>query len=197
MIDPGKAIKKTNVARPRAVAPARAIVGGVVFGLAFGFLLQKGGVGTYHILIGQLLFQDWTVVKIMATAVAVGMGGIFTLHYFAKVNLHIKPTKLGPNVVGGLLFGLGFALIGYCPGTAASALGQGSWDAIFGMAGLIAGSWLYAEMSGALKSTIEKWGDFGKLTLFDVLPLPRGALVASVTMMLAGLLITLEVLNAP
>ena len=67
--------------------------------------------------------------KIMLTAIVVGMIGIFTLHHFAKVNLHIKPTKLGPNIVGGLLFGVGFALIGYCPGTAAAAVGQGSWDA--------------------------------------------------------------------
>ena len=123
---------------------------------------QKGGVGTYHILIGQLLFQDWTVVKIMATAVAVGMVGIFTLHQFAKVNLHIKPTKLGPNVLGGLLFGVGFALIGYCPGTVAAALGQGNWDALFAMAGLVAGSWIYAEASGFLKKTVDTWGNIRK-----------------------------------
>lgn len=90
--------------------------------------------GTYHILIGQLLFQDWTVIKVMATAV-VGMVGIFTLHHFALVNLHVKPTQIGPNVFGGLLFGVGFALIGYCLGTVAVALGQGSWDAVFGMLG--------------------------------------------------------------
>ena len=136
MIDPGKAVKKIKLAKPPSMAPATTILGGIVFGFAFGFLLQKGGVGTYHILVGQLLFQDWTVVKIMVTAIVVGMVGIFTLHHFAKVNLHIKPTKIGPNVLGGLLFGAGFALIGYCPGTVAAALGQGSWDALFGMAGL-------------------------------------------------------------
>ena len=74
--------------------PHPGILAGIAFGFMFGFLLQKGGVGTYHILIGQLLFQDWTVVKIMLTAIVVGMVGIFTLHHFAKVNLHTKPTKL-------------------------------------------------------------------------------------------------------
>ena len=110
MLDPGKAVKKSKVDKPASTAPATMIVGGIVFGFLFGFLLQKGGVGTYHILIGQLLFQDWTVVKIMLTAIVVGMIGIFTLHHFAKVNLHTKPTKLAPNIVGGLLFGVGFAL---------------------------------------------------------------------------------------
>lgn len=195
MIDPGKAVQKSSVAQPASVSPARTIIQGIAFGFAFGFLLQKGGVGTYHILMGQLLFQDWTVVKIMATAVAVGMAGIFALHRFAKVNLHIKPTKLGSNVIGGLVFGAGFALIGYCPGTAAAALGQGSWDALFGMAGLVAGSWVYAELSGTLKKTVETWGDLGKLTLFDVLRVPRGALVTAIAITLTGLLVTLEILS--
>ncbi len=192
MIDPGKAVKESSVAKPPAALSPKLIVGALIFGLAFGFLLQKGGVGTYHILLGQLLLQDWTVVKIMMTAVVVGMVGIFPLHHFAKVNLHIKPTRLGPNIIGGLVFGAGFALIGYCPGTGAAALGQGSWDALFGMAGLVAGSWLYAELSGRLKNTVEKWGDLGKRTLPDVLHLPRGATIAIMVVLLTAVLIALE-----
>ena len=192
MIDPGKAVKESSVAERPPVAPARQIVTGAIFGFAFGFLLQKGGVGTYHILIGQLLLQDWTVVKVMMTAVIVGMVGVFTLHHFAKVNLDIKPTKLGANIIGGLLFGAGFALIGYCPGTAAAALGQGSWDALFGMAGLVGGSWLYAELSGTLQKTVEKWGDLGKITLPDMLHIPRGAFVVVMALVLSGVLFLIE-----
>lgn len=195
MLDPGQAIEKSNVAEPSFVAAAPQLLAGTVFGLIFGFLLQKGGVGTYHILIGQLLFQDWTVVKIMLTAIVVGMVGIFSLHHFAKVNLHTKPTKLASNIAGGLLFGTGFALIGYCPGTAAAAVGQGSWDALFGMAGLVAGSWLYAEMSGTLKMTIEKWGNLGKLTFYNVVPVSKGAMVVSVVVFLTGVLVALEALS--
>lgn len=195
MIDPGKAVKKSKVGKPQLISPTHAIVGGLIFGFVFGFLLQKGGVGTYHILIGQLLFQDWTVVKIMATAVVVGMVGIFTLHHFAKVNLHIKPTKLGPNVLGGLLFGVGFALIGYCPGTVAAALGQGSWDAFFAMAGLVAGSWIYAEASGFLKKTVDTWGSLGKLTLYDMARTSRGAMVVSVAVAIAGILFAIDTMT--
>ncbi len=192
MIDPGKAVKTSHAQQPSPVASPGQLISGVIFGLAFGFLLQKGGVGKYHILLGQLLLQDWTVVKIMMTAVVVGMVGIFVLHHFAKVNLHIKPTKLGPNIIGGLLFGAGFALIGYCPGTGAAALGQGSWDALFGMAGLVAGSWLYAELSGTLKKTVEKWGDLGKLTLADALHIPRGVVVVALAILLTATLVALE-----
>jgi hypothetical protein len=165
---------------------------GAIFGLAFGFLLQKGGVGKFNVLIGQLLLQDWTVAKIMLTAIVVGMIGVFALHHFAKVNLHIKPTKIGANIIGGLLFGAGFALVGYCPGTAAVALGQGSWDALFGMAGLIAGSWVFAELSGWIQRTVEQWGDLGKVLLPDLLHVPRGVFVVGFALALTVLLVLLQ-----
>ena len=173
-------------------AAVRQLMAGTVFGLAFGFLLQKGGVGKFNVITGQLLLQDWTVAKIMLTAIVVGMVGIFTLHHFAKVNLHIKPTRIGANIIGGLVFGAGFALMGYCPGTAAAALGQGSWDALFGMTGLIAGSWIFAELSGTLNKTVEKWGELGILTLPDMLHIPRGAFVVGFALLLTAVLLLLQ-----
>ena len=192
MIDPGIAVEQSREDPSPPVASARALAGGIVFGLAFGFLLQKGGVGKFHVLIGQLLLQDWTVAKIMLTAILVGMVGVFALHHFAKVNLHIKPTRVASNIIGGLLFGVGFALIGYCPGTAAAALGQGSWDALFGIVGLVAGSWIFAECSGSLKATLQKWGDLGKVLLPDLLHIPRGVFVVCFAALLAVGLFVLE-----
>ncbi len=151
----------------------RQLVLGLLFGVAFGFLLQKGGVAKYHILIGALLLEDFTVMKVMLTAIIVGSVGIFALHALGGVELHLKPTRYASNVVGGLLFGIGFGLLGYCPGTGAAALGQGNWDAIGGVAGLMVGSYLYAEMSGTLDRTINKWGDRGKLTLPDIVGMKR------------------------
>ena len=141
------------------------LVLGFLFGIVFGFLLQKGGVAKYHILIGVLLLEDFTVVKVMMSAIVVGMIGIFSMHRAGLVELHIKPTRYAANIIGGLVFGVGFALIGYCPGTGAAALGQGNYDAIGGVIGLMAGSYLYAEASGALSKSVEQWGDRGKLTL--------------------------------
>lgn len=192
MIDPGKTVKQPTKKSEPGATTASTLIAGALFGLVFGFLLQKGGVGKYNVLIGQLLLQDWTVVKIMLTAIVVGMIGVFTLHHFAKVNLHIKSTKLGANIIGGLVFGAGFALTGYCPGTAAAALGQGSWDALFAIAGLIAGSWIFAELSGWTKRTIEKWGDLGKVQLFDLLSVPRGRFVVGFALALTVFLVVLQ-----
>ncbi|MDQ3199884.1 MAG: YeeE/YedE family protein [Verrucomicrobiota bacterium] len=188
-------MKKSSAKPEPAIAPASKLLLALVAGLAFGFLLQKGGAAKFNILIGQLLLQDWTVAKIMLSAIIVGMIGIYPLHQAAKVNLHLKPTKLGPNIIGGLIFGAGFALMGYCPGTAAAALGQGNWDALFGMAGLVMGSYVYAEMSAWLNKTGKKWGDFGKITLPDVIKVPRLPFALGFAIFLTVCLVVLEKLT--
>ena len=166
-----------------------------VFGLIFGFLLQKGGVAKFNVLIGQLLLQDWTVLKVMMSAIIVGMVGVVTLHRFGKVKLHIQPTRLGANSIGGMIFGIGFALLAYCPGTGAAALGQGNWDALFGLFGLMAGSYLYAELSETLDRTVKKWGELGKVTIPDLVKAPRGLFVIGIAVLLALCLIALETLT--
>jgi uncharacterized protein len=148
---------------------AAALALGLVFGVIFGFLLQKGGVAKYEVLIGMLLLEDFTVLKVMMSAVIVGMIGIHALHAAGMVKLHIKPTRYGANLIGGLLFGVGFGLAAYCPGTGAAALGQGNFDAIAVLAGMMAGSYVFAEASGWLARTVDTWGDRGKLTFPGIL----------------------------
>jgi len=144
---------------------------GFFFGAIFGFLLQKGGVAKYEVLLGALLLTNFTVMKIMLTAILVGMIGIFSMHALGLVKLHVKPTKYAANMCGGLIFGAGFALLGYCPGTGAAALGQGNMDAVAGILGLLAGSYLYAELSRKLDATILTWGNRGDIMLPDLMGL--------------------------
>lgn len=151
---------------------AKQLILGALFGIVFGYLLQKGGVAKYHVLLGILLLEDFTVVKVMMTAIVVGTVGIFTMYSIGLVKLHIKLTRYAANMIGGLLFGVGFAFLGYCPGTGAAALGQGNYDAIVGVCGLMTGSYLFAEMSGWLNKTVMKWGDRGKLMLHEVVNVP-------------------------
>ncbi len=165
---------------------------GLLFGLAFGFLLQKGGVAKYHVLMGVLLLEDFTVVKVMLSAVVVGMVGIFALYALGLVKLHVKPTRYAANVIGGLIFGVGFALLGYCPGTGAAAVGQGNFDAVAGVLGLMAGSYLYAEASGLLGKTVLKWGDRGKLMLPELVRVSVAAFVLVFAPLLVAVLVLLE-----
>lgn len=154
--------------------PAAQLGLGFFFGVIFGFLLQKGGVAKYEVLIGMLLLEDFTVVKVMTSAVIVGMIGIYALHSAGLVTLHLKPTRYGANALGGIIFGIGFGLAAYCPGTGAAALGQGNVDAIAVLLGLMAGSYVFAEVSGWVARTVNPWGDRGLLTLDRVFNLkPR------------------------
>jgi hypothetical protein len=166
---------------------------GFLFGVIFGFLLQKGGVAKYEVLIGMLLLEDFTVMKVMISAVTVGMIGIYALHTAGLVKLHIKPTRYGANTLGGILFGIGFGLAAYCPGTGAAALGQGNYDAIAVLVGLLAGSYVFAEASGWLARTLNHWGDRGILTLDRVLNLKPRVLVPVVATVLILVLAAIHV----
>ena len=177
--------------KPRQVSRSRVpqLALGFMFGIVFGFLLQKGGVAKYEILMGQFLLTDFTVMKVMLSAIAVGMVGIFFLRSMGLVKLHVKPTRYASNIAGGLLFGVGLAFLGYCPGTGAAALGQGNFDAIAGIAGLMAGSYVYAEASGYLNKTIHKVGDRGGLMLPDLFRMKRTVfLMMAVPLLGLGLL---------
>ena len=142
---------------------------GLVTGILFGFLLQKGRVIRYDKQIGALRLQDMTIVKFMLSAIVVGMIGTYLLVDLGLAKLSIKPMIVGSIVIGGLLFGVGWGLFGYCPGTSMGAVGEGRLDGIWGIAGMLAGAALFAEAFPFLKTTVLKWGDFGKITLPQVL----------------------------
>ena len=145
------------------------LIYGLVTGIAFGFILQKGRVLRYDKQLGALLFRDMTIIKFMLTSVLVGMVGVYLLVDLELAKLSFKTTVLGGNILGGLIFGLGWGLLGYCPGTSAGALGEGRWDAIWGLFGMIAGAALYAEAFPLMQRTVLTWGNFGKISLPQVL----------------------------
>lgn len=145
------------------------LIYGLVTGILFGFLLQKARVIRYDKQLGALRLQDMTIVKFMLSSVLVGMVGVYLLNDLGLAKLSIKPTILGAQILGGLLFGLGWGLLGYCPGTSAGALGEGRWDAAWGIAGMLVGAALFAEAYPAMKTTVLTWGNLGKITLPGVL----------------------------
>jgi uncharacterized protein len=141
------------------------LIYGLATGILFGFFLQRGQVLRYDKQIGALRLQDMTIVKFMLSAILVAAVGIYLLADLGLVKLSIKPTVLGGVVVGGLLFGLGWGVLGYCPGTAVGAIGEGRWDGIWGVLGMLIGAAVYAEAYPFMKATVLTWGDLGKITL--------------------------------
>jgi uncharacterized membrane protein YedE/YeeE len=138
---------------------------GAVTGLVFGFLLQKAWVTRFDVIVGQFLLEDNTVLKVIGTAIVVGGAGIYGMVQLGLIQgLHVKAAHLVGNALGGLIFGIGMAILGYCPGTGVAAIGDSSRDAIAGVAGMLFGAALYAELYPWAKAHILGLADLGKET---------------------------------
>jgi hypothetical protein len=166
---------------------------GILFGFVFGFLLQKGGVTEYNILIGQLLLTDFTVVKIILTAIAVGMVGVNLLAHFNLTQLHIKKGSWGASLPGGIIFGIGFGLLGYCPGTVSGAAAKGYIDALAGgIPGLLVGAGIFAWLFPALRERILNKGNFGELTFGQLFKLNKWMVVIIFEVTIICVLVVIE-----
>jgi len=160
---------------------------GLITGIIFGFLLQKARVIRYDKQLGALRLIDMTIVKFMLSTILVAMVGTYLLKDLGLVKLSIKPTILGAVILGGLIFGIGWGFLGYCPGTSAGALGEGRYDAIWGILGMLAGAALYAEAYPGMKKTVLTWGDLGKITLPQILGVNHWIIIAIIV--IGGLLL--------
>lgn len=147
-------------------ADSRTLILGAITGLVFGFLLQRGGVTRYDVIVSQFLLRDHTVLKTMLTAIVVGAVGIYGMLEFGMLEkMHVKAATLLTNGLGGAIFGVGMVVLGYCPGTGLAAIGQGSRDAITGVVGMLVGAALYASAYPFVKANLEPIGALaGKAT---------------------------------
>ena len=141
------------------------LIYGVMTGIIFGFLLQKAQVLRYDKQLGALRLIDMTIVKFMLSAIVVASIGVYLFKDLGVILLSIKSTSIGAQVVGGLLFGVGWGLLGYCPGTAAGAIGEGRIDGLWGVLGMLCGGAVYAVVYPFMKAHIINIGKYGKLSV--------------------------------
>lgn len=136
-------------------------------GVGFGFCLERAGFGSARKLTAVFYLYDMAVVKVMFTAIVTAMAGLFLLSaggWMDLSELYLEPTSYAAQLVGGLVFGAGFIVGGYCPGTSLSAAATGRKDGIVFMLGMLAGVMVYAEFTPGLEAWI-KAGSRGELTL--------------------------------
>lgn len=175
---------------------SKQLVLAAVFGFCFGFLLQKGWVTHYAVIMNQLLLRDFTVLKVMLTAVGVGMVGVHLMADLGWVKLSPKPGSWARDIVGGLIFGIGFALLGYCPGTGVGAAGQGNLDALVGGGlGMLMGAGVFAVVYPRMKRHILGKGDFGDVTVPDLLKVNHWLVIGPAVVLIVALLLWFESLN--
>ena len=182
----------TSLAAIRESRRAQVILG-LLVGICFGFLLQKGGATDYGVIESQLLLTDFTVLRLMLSAVIVGMVLFAILKHYGYANLHAAHGTAGSNVIGGLVFGAGFALLGYCPGTVAGAVGTGALDALIGgMVGMLIGAGLFADLFPSVKDGILTRGPFPAVTVPDFLHLNEWTAIVILEAGMIGFLLLLE-----
>ncbi|HSQ73687.1 MAG TPA: DUF6691 family protein [Rubrivivax sp.] len=139
----------------------------LLLGLGFGFALERAGFGSARKLTAVFYLWDMAVVKVMFTAIVTTMAGLFLLSaggWMDLSELYIEPTSYPAQILGGLVFGAGFIVGGYCPGTSLSAAATGRKDAMLFILGMLAGVMAYAEFTPGLEDWI-KAGSRGELTL--------------------------------
>ena len=155
---------------PVSVETARWLA--IPMGIIFGVLLHRGGVADYNVIVNQFRFKDFTVLKIMFTAIIVGGIGVLALQNTGHAQYHIKPANMLGVSLGAALFGVGMVLYGYCPGTGVVAMATGSIHAMVGFAGMLMGGLLYALSFTWVEANIQNVAALGKARLPDITGLP-------------------------
>jgi uncharacterized membrane protein YedE/YeeE len=156
-----------------------AMITPVVIGIAFGFTLERAGLGSAPKLAGQFYLRDFTVIKVMFTAVVVAMTGAFWLGRLGVIdlaNVFVPETSLKLQIAGGVIFGAGFLIAGLCPGTSCVSAATGRGDGLAVMAGMFAG----ILAAGLVFASLFRTTSFSTLTVPQVLRLPYGIVVAAV-----------------
>jgi hypothetical protein len=159
-----------------------AMIAALVIGVAFGWFLERSGMGSARKLSGQFYLTDLTVFKMMFSAILTAMLGAFWLGRIGVLDLsrvYVPETFLAPQLVGGLVFGAGFAIGGLCPGTSCVAAASGRGDGLALMAGMFTGVLLTGLMFNRLEHFYTSTSR-GAVTLPQLLHVPYGVIVAGI-----------------
>lgn len=151
----------------------------LLIGVAFGFFLERAGLGSAKKLSAQFYLKDLTVFKMMFTAIITAMLGVFWMNWLGVIHsdlIYLTPTFVWPQVIGGLVFGVGFIIGGYCPGTSCVASSTGSLDGLMNVAGLLFGIFIFGELYPWIEGFYTA-GAMGQVTFAAVLKLPEGVMV--------------------
>lgn len=158
-------------------------------GVGFGVALERAGLGSAPKLAGQFTLTDFTVFKVMFSAIVTAMLGVFWASRLGLLDLarvYVPETFLAPQLVGGAVFGIGFALAGLCPGTSCVSAATGRGDGLAVVLGFFAGvAGTGAVLPGILR--FYRSTPRGTLLLPSVLGVPYGVVVlVVVAVALAG-----------
>lgn len=159
-----------------------------VIGIAFGFVLERGGFGNARILAAQFYFSNMRVLKVMFTAIITAAIGLFYFTWIGWLDLSLvytTDTFMLPQVVGGLFLGIGFIVGGYCPGTSFVSASTGRIDGMVYILGIFFGIFVFGEMFPLFENFFNSTS-MGRVTLHEYLGLSHGLTLFLVVLMALG-----------
>ena len=164
----------------------------IVFGFVFGWLLQRGKVTNYNVIVNQFRLKDFTVLKVMFPAIIVGGIGVLVLTNMELAKWHVRDANMLGTIIGAAIFGIGMVLYGYCPGTGIAAIGTGSIHALVGALGMIFGAILYAFSFEWVRANILSVGKLGKVTLPQLMHIPAWTIYGALIVIAIALFVWVE-----
>lgn len=191
-MDPVAPVSKLAEWTPNALVATSALLG-----VGFGFVLERAGFGNAKTLAGQWYGYNFAVLRVMFTAIVTAMVGLFGLYYLGVVDLsqvYVNETFLWPQLVGGLIFGMGFVIGQYCPGTAVVACATGKIDAMVYMLGFVLGLMAFFVAYPKLE-TFYLSSEKGRVLLPETLHVSAGVVVLGVVVMALGAFALTHVLD--
>lgn len=151
---------------------------GLLSGIAFGFVIQRVGATNADKMARAHLMIEADIPRFMLMAIALSAVGLLGLQISGVGRIQVLPTSLVATGLAGVLFGVGWGLCGYCPGTTWAAAGEGRMDAIFALLGGFAGTALFAQLHESLIPLLYAPTNVGQITLADwVNSKPLGVLI--------------------
>jgi uncharacterized membrane protein YedE/YeeE len=179
---------------PLAGGPVADVAVPVAIGIVFGWFLERGGLGSARRIAGQFTLADFTVVKVMFSAILTAALGLFWLGELGVVDLSlvwIPETRPLAQALGGVLFGAGFAIAALCPGTSCVAAASGRTDGVAAILGLLAGTALFVA-AYPLVAPIHDAPSRGPLTIPQALGVPTGAVLLALALLATGAFLLAE-----
>ena len=155
------------------------ILYGVITGTLFGAFLQGGEAIRFERQVGAMRLKDMTIVKFLLTAIVVSSIGAHLMLDLGIADFAPRGISLGAQVVGGLMFGVGWAVIGYCPGTSVGALTEGRFHALMPILGMVIGAMLYAAAYPFFDRYIMSFGEFGNPSIATALGINHWVVIAA------------------
>lgn len=157
-------------------------------GIVFGMFLEKAGFGNARKLVQQFYFSDMAMFKVLFSAIVTAMIGIYWLSYFGVLDItqiYINGSYLWPQLLGGIVFGIGFVMCGLCPGTSCVAVFTGKLDALAVFAGMFTGLIIFGEIEPILHRVIN-FSSMGDVSLYELFNMNYGVLTFLITLFALG-----------